>query len=73
MVKTQFDMQFAHHLVLKVCTVISENGAWYTKMSYDVVKKKQSCGTTIVQKGRHSLNPFFEIIDGNDDVTVPPG
>jgi hypothetical protein len=52
--------------------VIGENGAWYTKTSYDVVKNKKSCGTTIVQKGRHSLNPFCKVVDGDDYITVPP-
>ena len=72
MVKTQSDMQFTHHLVLKVHTVISDNGAWYTKTSYDMVEKKQSYGMTIVQEGRHSLNPFSEEKNENDDLTMPP-
>ena len=72
MAKTQLDMQFSHHLVLEVCTVISDNGTWYTETSYGMVKKEQSCGTTIVQEGRHSLSPFGEIVDGDDYITVPP-
>jgi hypothetical protein len=52
--------------------MISDNGAWYTKMSYDVVKKKKSYGTTIVQKSRHSLNPFGKVVDDDDYITMPP-
>jgi hypothetical protein len=53
--------------------MISDNGLWNTKASDDVVEDKKSCGTTIVQKSRHSLSPFCEVINGNDDITVPPG
>jgi hypothetical protein len=52
--------------------MISDNVLWNTKASDDVVEEKESCSTTIIQKGRHSLNPFFEVINDNDDITMPP-
>jgi hypothetical protein len=52
--------------------MISDNGTWYTKMSYDMVEKEKSCSMTIIQEGRHSLSPFGEVVNDDDDVTLPP-
>ena len=53
--------------------MISDNGLWNTKVSDDVVEEEESYSMTIIQKGRHSLNPFCEVIDDDEDVTVHPG
>jgi hypothetical protein len=32
-----------------------------------------SCSVTIVKECRHSLSPFSEVINDNNDITVSPG
>jgi hypothetical protein len=53
--------------------MISYNGLQDTESSDDVVKHKGCCSATIIKECRHSLNPFSEVINENDDITVPPG
>jgi hypothetical protein len=43
-----------------------------TESSDNVVKNKECDSATIVKKCRHRLNSFSEIINDNDDITVPP-
>ena len=44
---------------------------WNTKACDYVVEEEKSCNMTIIQKGRHSLNPFCKVIDGDDYITMP--
>jgi len=72
MAKKHLDVQLTHNLVLEVRAMISYNSLRDTESSYDVVKNKECCSTTIVKKCRHSLNPFSEEKNENDDLTMPP-
>jgi hypothetical protein len=65
-------VQFTHHLVLKMGAMISYNSLWDTASSDDVIEHKNSCIFAIVKECRHSLSPFSEIIDGKDNIIVPP-
>jgi hypothetical protein len=53
--------------------MISDNGLWNTKVSDDVVEDEKRCSMIIIQKGGHSLNPFCEVINNDDDITMPSG
>jgi hypothetical protein len=66
-------MQLTHHLVLEVGAMINDNILQDTESSYDVVKKKECCSTTIVKKCRHNLNQFSELINDKNDINVPLG
>jgi len=52
--------------------MISYNSLRNIKLSDDVVKHKKCGSATIIKKCSYSLNPFSEIINDNDDITVPP-
>jgi hypothetical protein len=41
-------------------------------VSDDVVEDKKSFSMIIIHKSMHSLNPFCEVINDNDDMTMPP-
>ena len=72
MMKSQLGTQLSHHMIMKMGTIISNNGLWNSKSGDDLVKYEQSNSFTIVRECAHSLNPFCEVIDGNDYITMPP-
>jgi hypothetical protein len=72
MTKTQLSPQFTHHMVLEMGSMISYNSLLDCEMSDDVIEHKKCCNSAIVKKCRHSLNPFIEIIDCDDNITIPP-
>jgi hypothetical protein len=52
--------------------MIIDNSLWDTESSYDVVKNKECCNMEIVKKCMNILIPFNKVIDGNNDITMPP-
>ena len=52
-------------------TVISQDGLRDFEPSDNVIKKKQGNNFSIFSICRHILNPFCEIIDGHDNITMP--
>jgi hypothetical protein len=71
MAKTHLGVQFTHHLILEMLSMINYNSLWDTESSDDVVKHEECYNATIIKECRHSLNPFSEVINDNDDITVP--
>lgn len=41
-------------------------------MGYDMVKEALSSSCTINSICGHRLNPFSKIVDGDDDIAMPP-
>jgi hypothetical protein len=50
--------------------MISYNSLWKYEVSDDVIEHKKCCSSAIIKKCRHSLNPFTEIIDEDDNITM---
>ena len=52
--------------------MIGNDGLRDTKPRNDVIKYELSCYLTISRKCRHCLNPFGEVVNGYDDISMPP-
>ena len=53
---------------MEMGSVISNDGLWNSKSSYDMIEQEESGSLTIFRICRHGLSPFSEIINGYDDV-----
>ena len=73
MVKNYIGTHFLHHLITERGFVISNDGLWDSKYSYDMIEQEESGSLTIFRICRHGLSPFCGIVNGYNDVTMPPG
>lgn len=69
--QTQLINKLYHHIILKMRAMVSDDGLKDTKSSYDMIKKELSCSFTFEIICGHRLGPFSEIIDSDDDITMP--
>ena len=53
--------------------MISKNGLRDSKSSYDMIEQEENDSLTIFRICRHGLSPLCKIVNGYDDVTMPPG
>ena len=65
--------QLRHHIMLKIGTIISNDGLRDTKPRNDVIEYELNCCLTISDKCRHFFDPFGEVVNGYDDISMPPG
>ena len=72
MMQTQLSSELCHHVTLEMISMISNDDLRDTKSSYDMVEKKLSRSFTISITCGHRHRPFSEIINDNDDITMPP-
>jgi hypothetical protein len=72
MPKTQLICKFRHHEIVKMTTMVNDNGLRDTKSSNNMIEYEQCCIFLGIIKCRHQLGPFSEIIDDYDDVSMPP-
>jgi hypothetical protein len=73
MSKTQLLDKFRHHEIVKMTTMVCDNGLRDTKSSNDMIEYEKCCSFPGIIKYRHCLDPFSEIIHGYDNVSMPPG
>lgn len=52
--------------------MVSDDGLRDTKLSYDVIKKELNHKFIVSIICGHHIGPFSEIIDNDDDITMPP-
>jgi hypothetical protein len=72
MSKTQLIGKFKHHEIVKIATMVSDNGLRDTKTSDDMIEYEQRCSFPDIIKCRHRLDPFSEIIHNYNNVSIPP-
>ena len=57
---------------MEMGSVISNNGLQDSESSYDMIEQEESGSLTIFHICRHGLILFCKIVNGYDDVTMPP-
>ena len=73
MTKAQLLYKFRHHIISKMTTMISNDSLRNTKMSDDMVEQKKCCSLPSIIECRHWLGPLSKIINGYNNVPMPPG
>jgi hypothetical protein len=72
MSKTQLLCKFRHHEIVKMITLISNDGLRDTKSSNDMIQYEQCSSFPSIIKCRHCLSPFSEMIHIYNNVSMPP-
>ena len=70
--QTQLRSQLRHHIMLKMGTMIGNDGLRDTKPSNNMIDYELSRYLTISGKCRHFFGPFFEVVHGYNDISMPP-
>lgn len=73
MAKTQLSSQLCHHVLMKMCSLISDNGLRDAKMGYNMFKEELSSSDIVSIICGHHLGPFSKIVDDDDDIAMSPG
>lgn len=73
MMQTQLSSKLYHHVMSKMRTMISNDGLRDTKSSCKMVENELSGSFAVNIRCGHHLGPFSEIINDDNDITMPLG
>jgi hypothetical protein len=71
MSKTQLLSKFRHHEIVKMTTMVNDDGFRETKPSNNMIEYEKRYSFPSIIKYRHRLDPFSEIIHRNNNVSMP--
>jgi hypothetical protein len=57
---------------MKVTSMISDNITWDTEHGNNLIKYKEGCSIPIGFNYMHGLSPLSKVVDGHDNVLIPP-
>jgi hypothetical protein len=72
MYKPQLRLYFFHNFVLKVTAMISENLTQDTELADNLIEYKEGNIIPIRFNCRNGLVPLIKLVDGHDNVLMPP-
>ena len=73
MLYLEFLAEFGNHLIVEIHTIVSNNSLWDTISTNQIVSDKPRHDVLGHSSKRGRLNPYFEVIYGNQDEVISIG